>query len=71
MRLIPRYLVVLGIAVAICGELSWLYLMFQSALPERAASGSADMIPGFVWTIVIGVIVPASLERSSSGSVRK
>ena len=67
MRLIPKWLVVLGIAVAICGELSWLYLMFPGALPLVPLA----RFPGFVWIIAMGVIVPASLERPSSGSVRK
>ena len=67
MRLIPKWLVVLGIAVAICGELSWLYLMFPGALPLVPLA----RFPGFVWIIAMGVIVPASLERPLSGSVRK
>ena len=62
MRLIPRWLVVLGIAVAICGELSWLYLMFPGALPLVPLT----RFPGFVWLIAIGLTLPTSIDRASS-----
>jgi hypothetical protein len=62
MRLIPTWIMVLGIAVAICGELSWLYLMVPAALPLVPLT----RFPGFVWIIAIGLTLPASIERSSS-----
>jgi hypothetical protein len=61
MRLIPKWLVVLGITVAICGELSWLYLMVPDALPLVPLA----RFPGFVWMVAIGLILPTSIERSS------
>jgi hypothetical protein len=61
MRLIPRWLVVLGIAIAISGELSWLYLMVPGALPLVPLT----RFPGFVWIVAIGLTLPASIERSS------
>ncbi len=60
MRLIPRWLVVLGIAVAICGELSWLNLMLPGALPLVPLT----RFPGFVWIIAVGFALPSSIERS-------
>jgi hypothetical protein len=61
MRLIPKWLVVLGMAIAICGELSWLYLMVPAALPLIPLA----RFPGFVWIIATGLAMPSSIERSS------
>lgn len=61
MRLVPRWIVVLGIAIAICGELSWLYLMIPDALPLIPLA----RFPGFVWLIAIGFALPSSIERVS------
>jgi hypothetical protein len=63
MRLIPRWLVALGVAVAICGELSWLYLITPGAL----FLGPLARFPGFLWIIAIGLTLPASIPRSSRG----
>src|SRR5262245_26172220 len=62
MRLMPKWIVVLGIAVAICGELSWLYMMVPGALPLVPLT----RFPGFVWIIAIGIALPASAGRSGS-----
>lgn len=63
MRLIPRWLVALGMAVAICGELSWLYLIAPAALPLVPAA----RFPGFVWMIATGLAIPASVTRPPAG----
>lgn len=60
MKLIPRWIVVLGIAIAICGELSWLYLMIPGTLPLVPLA----RFPGFVWLIAIGVALPGSVANS-------
>ena len=65
MRLIPKWIVVLGIAIAICGELSWLYMMVPGALPLVPLT----RFPGFVWIIAIGLALPSSAARSGSPSV--
>jgi hypothetical protein len=62
MRLIPKWIVILGIAVAICGELSCLYLMVPGALPLIPLA----RFPGFVWMIAIGFVLPSSIARASS-----
>jgi hypothetical protein len=64
MRLIPKWIVVLGIAVAICGELSWLYMMVPSALPLVPLT----RFPGFVWIIAVGLTLPNSAVRAASTS---
>jgi hypothetical protein len=62
MRLIPKWIVVLGIAVAICGELSWLYMMVPGALPLVPLA----RFPGFVWIIAVGLALPSSAARAAS-----
>jgi hypothetical protein len=64
MRLIPKWIVVLGIAVAICGELSWLYMMVPGALPLVPLA----RFPGFVWIIAVGLALPSSAVRAGSTS---
>jgi hypothetical protein len=59
MRLVPKWIVMLGIGVAICGELSWLYLMIPGALPLVPLA----RFPGFVWMIAIGFALPTSTAR--------
>ena len=61
MRLVPKWVVILGMAVAICGELSWLYMMVPAALPLVPLA----RFPGFVWMIAIGMIMPSSTARST------
>ncbi|HEX2341846.1 MAG TPA: hypothetical protein VHI98_15325 [Vicinamibacterales bacterium] len=61
MKLIPKWIVALGIAVAICGELSWLYLMAPGMLPLVPLT----RFPGFVWMIAIGFVLPTSMARVS------
>jgi hypothetical protein len=55
-KLVPKWIVVLGLAVAICGELSWLYFMIPSALPLVPLT----RFPGFVWLLAIGLALPAT-----------
>ncbi len=62
MRLVPKWIVVLGLAIAISGELSWLYFMIPNALPLVPLT----RFPGFVWLIAIGLALPGSPVRPSS-----
>jgi hypothetical protein len=64
MRLIPKWIVVLGIAVAICGELSWLYMMVPGALPLVPLT----RFPGFIWIIAVALALPSSAVRAPSTS---
>ena len=64
MRLVPRWIVWLGIAVAICGELSWLYLIAPGVLPLVPLT----RFPGFVWMIAVGFALPSSISRTSSSA---
>ncbi|MGH7553401.1 MAG: hypothetical protein ACREMQ_10305 [Longimicrobiales bacterium] len=59
LKLIPRWIVVLGLGVAVCGELSWIYLFIPQALPLVPLT----RFPGFVWMIAVGMALPNSIER--------
>jgi hypothetical protein len=54
LKLLPKWLVMLGIAVALCGELSWTNLMWPAALPLVPLT----RFPGFVWLIAAGFALP-------------
>lgn len=60
MKLVPKWIVVLGIAIAVCGGMSWLNLMIPEALPLIPLA----RFPGFVWLIAIGFALPDSVGRS-------
>ena len=53
-RLLPKWMVVLGLALATCGELSWFYFMSPAALPLVPLT----RFPGFVWMIAVGLALP-------------
>lgn len=61
MKLIPKWIAVLGLAVAVCGELSWLYLITPDALPLVPLA----RFPGFIWIIAVGVALPSSIKRQN------
>jgi hypothetical protein len=65
MKLIPKWVAALGIAIAVCGELSWLYLMIPAALPLIPLT----RFPGFVWLIAIGFALPDSIGNPSRNGI--
>ena len=64
MRLVPKWIVVLGLAVGVCGVLSWLYFMIPGALPLVPLT----RFPGFVWLVAMGLALPSSIENASPAS---
>jgi len=59
MKLVPKWIAVLGMAIAVCGELSWLYFMIPDALPLVPLA----RFPGFIWLIAVGLALPSTRER--------
>lgn len=53
MRLLPKWVVILGIVLAVCGELSWLNLLF----PQAVFLIPLTRFPGFVWLIAAGFLL--------------
>jgi hypothetical protein len=54
MRLLPKWIVVLGIVLAIAGELSWLHLIS----PALLFLVPLTRFPGFIFLIAVGVALP-------------
>ncbi|HZR41292.1 MAG TPA: hypothetical protein VFB12_14310, partial [Ktedonobacteraceae bacterium] len=60
-KLLPKWLVVLGLAIAVVGELSW----FSLVLPFALFLLPLTRFPAFVWLIAAGFALPnARLEGS-------
>ncbi len=53
-KLLPKWLVISGIALALVGELSWLDLITPKALPLIPLT----RFPGFIWLIAAGFCLP-------------
>jgi hypothetical protein len=60
-KLLPKWLVVFGLALAICGELSWLNLV----LPGALFLIPLVRFPSFVWLIAAGFKLPKAIARPS------
>ncbi len=66
-RLLPRWLVGLGLLLAACGELSW----FSLIIPKAAFLIPLTRFPGFVWLIAAGFMLPVTAAtRSAPASSR-
>jgi len=62
LKLLPKWLVVFGLVLAVCGELSWLNLVF----PKTLFLIPLTRFPGFVWLIATGFSLPKSIPRQSA-----
>lgn len=56
MKLLPKWLIVLGLILAAAGELSWLHLVF----PKLLFLIPLVRFPGFIWIIAVGFLLPKS-----------
>jgi hypothetical protein len=68
-RLVPRWIPILGLVLAACGELSWLCFEFRPAV----ALIPLTRFPGFIWLIAVGFALPSRLNptaRAEQGTVR-
>jgi len=61
MRLLPKWLVAVGIILAIFGELSWISLVF----PKTLFLIPLTRFPGFIWLICAGSLLPKRAENIS------
>ena len=61
-KLLPKWIVVLGLALAVVGELSWLDILFPKALFLIPLT----RFPGFVWLIAAGFALPKTVTRATS-----
>lgn len=56
MKLLPKWVIVLGLILAVAGELSWLQLAF----PGFLFLIPLVRFPGFIWLIAAGFLLPKS-----------
>lgn len=54
MKLLPKWLVVFGLLIGVCGELSWFSLVF----PKLIYLIPLTRFPGFIWLIAAGFMLP-------------
>jgi hypothetical protein len=61
-RLLPRWLVVFGLLLAVAGELSWLHLV----IPRALFLIPLTRFPGFLWLVAVGFVLPKTVRSGSS-----
>jgi hypothetical protein len=59
-KLLPKWLVIAGLVIAVIGELSWLDILFPKALLLIPLT----RFPGFIWLITAGFVLPSARERA-------
>jgi hypothetical protein len=59
MKLLPKWVVGLGLVLAVCGELSWLNLI----APEALFLIPLTRFPSFIWLIATGFMLPRVVNR--------
>jgi hypothetical protein len=64
-RLLPKWIVIIGIVLGVVGELSWLNLVFPKALFLIPLT----RFPGFIWLIAAGFYLPKSTVRPASTAI--
>jgi hypothetical protein len=64
-RLLPKWLAVTGVVIAVVGELSWLDILIPEALPLIPLT----RFPGFVWLIAAGFWLPRTIANERSQTV--
>jgi len=65
-KLLPKWLVVFGLLLAVCGELSWFSLVF----PKLLFFIPLTRFPGFIWLIIAGFMLPKRVAQKVSSSER-
>jgi hypothetical protein len=60
MRLLPKWLVGFGLALAVIGELSWLSMIF----PKLLFLIPLTRFPAFAWLIAAGFLLPRTISTA-------
>ena len=60
--LLPKWFAAIGLALALCGELSAFNLVFPKLLPLIPLT----RFPGFIWLIAAGFMLPATRRQGAS-----
>jgi hypothetical protein len=59
-KLLPKWLVILGLFIAVAGELSWLDMLF----PKLIFLIPLTRFPGYIWMIAVGFALPRHRQRA-------
>lgn len=62
MRLLPKWLVIFGLILAVAGELSWFNLVF----PQALFLIPLVRFPGFIWLIAAGFALPKAARAPAT-----
>ena len=60
-KLLPKWIVIVGLVIAVCGELSWLNLI----TPKALFLVPLTRFPGFAWLIAAGFALPTTIKRAT------
>ncbi|MGA9671702.1 MAG: hypothetical protein WBQ94_21000 [Terracidiphilus sp.] len=63
-KLLPKWLLVFGLMLAVCGELSWISMVIPNAVPLIPLT----RFPGFIWLIAVGFLLPSTVTRRISST---
>jgi hypothetical protein len=61
MNLLPKWLVVVGVVLALIGEASWFTMIFPGLLPLIPLT----RFPGFIWLIIAVFMLPKTYTQKS------
>jgi hypothetical protein len=64
MRLLPKWLAVLGLAIAVLGELSWFSMVF----PRLLFLIPLTRFPAFAWLITTGFLLPKTIATGGAAN---
>lgn len=62
MKLLPKWVTILGLVLGLCGELSWLNFLF----PQAILLIPLTRFPGMVWLIAAGFLLPRTVAVGKS-----
>ena len=65
LKLLPKWIVILGLVLAVAGELSWFHLIS----PGLLFLVPLVRFPGFVWIIAVGFALPRIRPAASSAAI--
>jgi hypothetical protein len=64
-KLLPKWVTVFGLVLAVAGELSWLNLVF----PQALFLIPLVRFPGFIWLIATGFLLPKTVLSDRTTSI--
>jgi len=65
MKLLPKWIVVLGLVLAVAGELSWLHLIS----PAMLFLIPLTRFPGFIWIVAVGIALPRTRANAVATAI--